>query len=147
MVYRVRTTNGTTPVIREYMGGGAGVAGDIVKLGSNDKITVAAAGAEEALGWLTGDMEDGKPVNVMEANDFTEVEMPFTGEVAEGMLGGYFALSGTSGAQKVDLSDTGHDLFKLTKVTRNGTATGHAATDFRCFVIIPSSKSQAIVEA
>lgn len=145
MVYRCSTQNGTPPVIREYVAGGTGEAGDIVALGADDAVTVAAADATQALGWLTGAVQAGDRVNVMEANDNTLVELPFTGEFAAGMLGGFFGLTGESGAQQVKLAETTNTLFKLVKITRNGTATGHEAGDQRCLVLIPSAKSQGVV--
>lgn len=146
MIYRCSTQNGSMPVIREYIAGGTGNAGDIVSFGTDDKVTVTAANATAALGWLTGDAVSGDRVNVMEANDFTVVEMPFTGTFTTGKLGGYFGMSGLSGAQVVDLTNT-NKLFKLLRITRNGAATGHTAGDQRCLVLIPSANSQAVKEA
>lgn len=146
MIYRVTTGNGAEPTIREYVAGGAGVGGDLVAMDTDDDTVkvVAAANATSALGWLTGDMEDGSAINVMEANNNTLVEMPFSGDFTIGMLGGFFGMAGESGAQKVDLTNTANTLFKLIKITRNGTATGHAAGDLRCLVMVPSAKSQAV---
>ena len=146
MIYRMKTQNGTLPVIRQYTAGGASAidAGDVVAL-SSDAVILAADEAVVILGWAMEslsavDAAAGKPIRVMEANDNTIVEMPFSG--AAGSVGGYYGLDVTNGVQTVNMADTTNDLFKLIAITRNGTATGHTAGDLRCFVMVPSGKGQ-----
>ena len=152
MVLRTQIRNGL-PVIKEYtIGGSAAITEGQLLILSNDTVVTAADQAVIATGWATGpktaaEVVAGTTMNVMECNDNTVVEMRWIGTLPSNPLGDYYGLDVSTGVQTVNMDDVTNKLFKLIRVTRNGTATGHRAGDYRCLVCIPSTLSQSITES
>lgn len=117
----------------KFTAGSAIAVGDLVALANDDsKLDTVAADGVQALGWaMEPAAADGDVITVALGFEFVMAEMPVTGSYSAGMIGKYYALVGGTGAQEIDISDTGHDLLRL--------CTYDAATDTGYAQIIPSA--------
>lgn len=113
--YAVRFMGGNTLPLRQFTSGSAIAPMDVVTVAADDGfIDPTAADGESAIGWALGAADGAADtVTVLLAVPGVTVVMPTTGTEAVTNVGELYALAGTTGGQTVDLSDTGHDLFRV----------------------------------
>ena len=123
--------------VQNYTAGGTFAAGDVVKF-SSGTIVVAAATDTKALGWALSDGSSGSDCVVLKADPGVSFVMASTGTEATTNVGVMYALSGTTGAQYMNIAETGHDLLTCLEIDIDNTLAR---------VTIPSANSEAVTGA
>lgn len=107
----VCTTGNELPVMN-FTAGATFNPGDLMAIQTDDKVDPVAENGVAAVGWALHGGVDGDTVKVVLPLPGVFKWMPLAGTAYSApMLGRFYAIAGTTGAQTLDLGDTGNDLL------------------------------------